>query len=96
MVCWRRWQPEVDQTMRLKKGGIQIKTSKEQEGIYRGKRSILLRGFHVDPTYTTGKALSICPLEVPWELVWAPLASSSKLNKNNMRERTEARSLVIG
>jgi hypothetical protein len=45
--------------MRLKKGGIQIKTGKEQEGIYRGKRSTLLRSFHIDPTYTVSKALSI-------------------------------------
>jgi hypothetical protein len=43
----------------LKKGGIQIKTSTEQEGIYRGKSSTLLRGIHVEPTYTVGKALSI-------------------------------------
>ena len=44
--------------MRLKKGGIQIKTSTVQEGIYRG-RSNLLRGIHVDPIYTAGKALVI-------------------------------------
>ena len=48
--------------MRSKKRGIQIKTSIEQEGIYRGKRSTLftpLRDIHVDPTYTVSKALSI-------------------------------------
>jgi hypothetical protein len=45
--------------MRLKKGGIQIKTSTEQEGIYRGKRSTPLMGIYVDPTYTVGKVLSI-------------------------------------
>lgn len=45
--------------MRLKKRGIQIKTSTEQEGIYRGKRSTPLRDIHVDPTYTVGKVLSI-------------------------------------
>jgi len=44
--------------MRLKKRGIQIKTSTEQEGIYRGK-STPLKDIHVDPTYTVGKALSI-------------------------------------
>jgi hypothetical protein len=31
----------------------------EQEGIYRGKRRTLLRGIHVNPTYTVGKVLSI-------------------------------------
>lgn len=41
--------------MKLKKRDIQIKTSAEQEGIYRNT----LSGFHVDPTYTVGKALSI-------------------------------------
>jgi hypothetical protein len=45
--------------MRLKKRGIQIKTSTEQEGIYRGKRNTPLRDIHVDPTYTVGKVLSI-------------------------------------
>jgi hypothetical protein len=45
--------------MRLKKGGIQIKISTEQEGIYRGKSSTLLKGIHVKPTYTVGKALGI-------------------------------------
>ncbi len=35
------------------------KTSTEQEGIYRGKSSSLLRSIHVDPTYTVGKALGI-------------------------------------
>ena len=45
--------------MRLKKGGIQIKTSTEQERIYRGKSSTLLKGIHVEPTYTVGKALDI-------------------------------------
>jgi hypothetical protein len=46
--------------MRLKKGGIQIKTSTEQEGIYRGKEPYSpLKGIHVGPTYTVGKALGI-------------------------------------
>jgi hypothetical protein len=45
--------------MKLNKGGIQIKTSAEQEAIYRGKRSTLLRGIHINLTYTVGKALSI-------------------------------------
>jgi hypothetical protein len=35
---------EVNQTTRLKKGGIQIMTYTEQIGIYRGKKSTLLRG----------------------------------------------------
>ena len=30
----------------------------EQEGIYRGKRSTL-KGIHVEPTYTVGKALGM-------------------------------------
>ena len=41
--------------MKLKKRDIQIKTSAEQEGIYRNT----LSGFHVDLTYTVGKVLSI-------------------------------------
>jgi hypothetical protein len=45
--------------MRLKKGGIQIKTSMEQEGIYRGKSSTLLEGIYIKLTYTIGKALGI-------------------------------------
>lgn len=45
--------------MRLKKGGIQTKTSTEQEGIYSGKSSTLLKGIYVEPTYTIGKALGI-------------------------------------
>ena len=44
---------------RLKKGGVQIKTITEQEGIYRGKNSTLLKGMHVEPTYTVGKSLGI-------------------------------------
>jgi hypothetical protein len=34
-------------------------TSTEQEGIYRWRSSTLLRGIHVDPTYTLDKALGI-------------------------------------
>ncbi len=49
---------EADRTMGLNKGSIQAKTSTEQEGIYRGKRSTL-KGIHVEPTYTVGKALGI-------------------------------------
>ena len=68
--------------MKLNKGGIQIKTSAEQEAIYRGKRSTLLRGIHINLTYTVGKALSIFfgkyPLWVLWELVWAPLQGSCR------------------
>jgi hypothetical protein len=45
--------------MRLKKRGIHIKISMEQEGIYKGKRTTPLRDIHVDPTYIVGKALSI-------------------------------------
>jgi hypothetical protein len=45
--------------MRLKKRGIYIKISMEQEGIYKGKRTTPLRDIHVDPTYIVGKALSI-------------------------------------
>jgi hypothetical protein len=45
--------------MRLKKGGIQIKISIEQEGIYRGKNSTLLKGIYIKLTYTIGKALVI-------------------------------------
>ena len=58
--------------MRSKKGGIQIKTSTEQEVIYRGKSSTLLKGIHVEPTYTEasiGYIFGKCPLWVPWELV---------------------------
>ena len=50
-------------------------TSTEQEGIYRGRSSTLLRGIHVQPTYTVDKALGIF-LEIVhfgiWGLVWAP------------------------
>jgi hypothetical protein len=57
MKCHREiW--EADRTMRLNKGSIQTKTSTEQEGIYRGKRSTL-KGIHVEPTYTVGKALGM-------------------------------------
>jgi hypothetical protein len=45
------------QSMRLKKGSIQVITSREQEGIYRGESNTLLRGIHVKPTYIVDKAL---------------------------------------
>jgi hypothetical protein len=50
-------------------------TSTEQEGIYRGRISILLRGIYVDSTYTMDKALGMFSESVHfglWELVWAP------------------------
>jgi hypothetical protein len=50
-------------------------TSTEQEGIYRGSNRTLLRGIHVESTYTIDKALGIFLESVHfgiWELVWAP------------------------
>jgi hypothetical protein len=40
--------------MRLKKRGIYIKISIEQEGIYKGKRTTSLRDIYVNPTYIIG------------------------------------------
>jgi hypothetical protein len=37
---------------------IQIKTSIEQEGTYRGKKSAILRSIYGNSTYTIGKVLS--------------------------------------
>jgi hypothetical protein len=47
-------------------------TSTEQEGIYKGRSSTLLRGIHVNPTYTIDKVLGIFLESVHfriWELV---------------------------
>ena len=61
--------------MKLRKGGIQVIISTEQERIYRRKSSTLLRGIYIEPTYTVGKALNIllffgkCLLWVLQELV---------------------------
>jgi hypothetical protein len=50
-------------------------TSTEQEGIYRGRSSILLRGIYINPTYTIDKALGIFLESAHFKLqglIWAP------------------------
>jgi hypothetical protein len=65
-------------------------TSTEQEGIYRVRSSTLLRGIHIDPTYTLDKALGIffgkCPL---WDLgtCLGSLSIFVKTCESDMRER---------